>query len=445
MMHALLRAALANVPADYAYVFPITSQDGAAAQRVDATPDVYKWSQDEQLGDVEIFNAAGKPVPMARVAAEATAASSEHFGELATFALPPNESLRGDLNLVVVRDDSGQLRRIDERWHPTTPPREWLIDATRFTHAIDRLTLNWPTTNNAVMRVSVEGSDDLQSWSFLTSGTVLSLEQSGTRLERHELPLAHVRAKYLRVRRLDDGAPVTELTATAQGTETGYELPERTWRAASLAPIETVPDIAARFTYALDGAVPVDTVRVEFDNDNALATFELSARWNANDQWTRLGSLTAFRLNPDGEALMNDEQRVLSRGRFREFRLESRTPVSQPPKLSIGYLPARFVFLAEGQRPFTLSAGSLRARSASWPIPAALAMLRAKLGTDWQPPLASLGAAVVSAGDAAFHEPPPPTPWKQYVLWGVLLVGALVIAGFAFTLLRNSPEQPPPS
>ncbi len=444
MIHALLLAAFANAPVDYAYVFPITSQDGAAAQRVDATPDVYRWSQDEQLGDVEIFNAAGKPVPMARVAAEATAASSEHFGELPTFALPVNESLRGDLNLVVVRDDSGHLRRIDERWHPTTPPREWLLDATGFTHAIDRLTLNWPTSN-AVMRVSVEGSDDLQSWSFLTSGTVLSLEHSGTRIERHELPLAHVRAKYLRVRRLDDGAPVLELSANVQGVETGYELPARAWREATLAPIEKTPEVAARFTYSLDGAVPVDTVRVQFDNDNALANFELSARWNPADQWTRLGSLTAFRLNADGEALMNDEQRVMSRGRFREFRLESRAPVSQPPKLSVGYLPARFVFLAEGQSPWTLAAGSLKARSASWPISAALAMLRAKLGSDWQPPLASLGAPMTSAGDAAFHEPPPPTPWKQYVLWGVLLAGALVIAAFAFSLLRSSPEQPPPS
>ena len=33
--------------------------------------------------------------------------------------------------------------------------------------------------------------------------------------------------------------------------------------------------------------------------------------------------------------------------------------------------------------------------------------------------------------------PPPPTPWKQWVLWGVLVLGATIIAGFALSLLRR--------
>lgn len=440
----LASLAHANAPADYAYTFTVYASGEESAWRVDATPEVYRWSYDEALGDVELFNHAGKPVPMARVAATGVSAASQHQASLPVFDVPPDESLRGDLNLVVVRDDLGRLRRIDERWHPTTPPREWLIDAAGFEHDLERLTFGWAEGANVVMRISVEGSDDLQSWSFLGSGTVLSLERAGTHIERRDLPLRAVHTKYLRVRRLDDGAPVNELSATAHATETGYEFPERTWLETTARTAEAPPPGITRFEYALDAAVPVDAVRVEFTQDNALATFAISGRWDARTPWTPLGTLTAFRLRPDGDVLTNDEQRVAPRGRFREFRLESRAPVSEPPTLAVGYVPARFVFLAEGRQPWALGVGSLRARAATWPIETALATMRSRLGSDWEPPLAELGPAVESAGETAYEEPPPPTPWKQWVLWGVLIFGAVVIAGFALTLLRSTP-QPPPS
>ena len=437
----LLLATLARAatPDDYAYVFPIFASGAESAWRIDATPEVYQWSHDEELGDVEIFNHAGKPVPMARVAARGVSAETSHHAALPVFDVPPDESLRGDLNLVVVRDDAGRLRRIDERWHHTTPPREWLIDASAFTHDLDRLTLEWPGTDNVVMRVSVESSDDLQSWSFIGSGTVLSLERGGTRIERRDLPLRAARATYLRVRRLDDGAPVNELSATAHGSETGYEFPQRTWLDGVERTAEAAPAGVTRFEYALNAAVPVDAMRVEFTQDNALATFEMSGRWDPQHPWTPLGTLTAFRLRPDGEVVTNDEQHLTPRGRFREFRLEARTPVSDAPHVSIGYVPARFVFLAEGKQPWALAVGHLHARTAVWPIETALATMRASLGDDWEPPLAELGAPEQRAGEEAYREPPPETPWKKYVLWAVLLVGALTIAGFALTLLREAP------
>jgi hypothetical protein len=67
----------------------------------------------------------------------------------------------------------------------------------------------------------------------------------------------------------------------------------------------------------------------------------------------------------------------------------------------------------------------------------ALASLRASLGKDWQPPLASLGAPKASAGDAALHAPPPPLPWRRWLLWGVLVAGAALIAALSLSLLRG--------
>ena len=70
-----------------------------------------------------------------------------------------------------------------------------------------------------------------------------------------------------------------------------------------------------------------------------------------------------------------------------------------------------------------------------------LASLRASLGKDWQPPIAALGSARVSAGETALRAAPPPTPWRRWLLWGVLIGGALLVAAFALSLLRGA--KPP--
>ena len=45
----------------------------------------------------------------------------------------------------------------------------------------------------------------------------------------------------------------------------------------------------------------------------------------------------------------------------------------------------------------------------------------------------------VTAGDAALVAPPEPRDWKAWLLWGVLLLGAGLVAAFAFSLLRGRP------
>ena len=71
-----------------------------------------------------------------------------------------------------------------------------------------------------------------------------------------------------------------------------------------------------------------------------------------------------------------------------------------------------------------------------------LAALRARNGAQWQPAEASLGAGSERAGDAAYRPTPASRDWKNLVLWAVLVLGALAVAGFAVNLLRgNRPEK----
>jgi hypothetical protein len=148
----------------------------------------------------------------------------------------------------------------------------------------------------------------------------------------------------------------------------------------------------------------------------------------------------AYRIDSGGKSSSSPPQPLDGGMRHRHWRLLAREPFEGPsPVLRLGYRPEVVVFLAEGGPPFALLAGSARAWRQDAPLPQLVEALRAERGRDWQPATASLGARQTLAGDSALRPLEPPTDWKRWLLWGLLVAGALLVAGFAFSLLRSKP------
>lgn len=92
------------------------------------------------------------------------------------------------------------------------------------------------------------------------------------------------------------------------------------------------------------------------------------------------------------------------------------------------------MFLAQGAAPYSLAAGSVRATRREAPLQPMVDAMREQRGAAWQPASAKLGPPQDLAGAAALA---PQRDWKRWLLWGVLVLGALVVAGFAASLLRK--------
>jgi hypothetical protein len=185
----------------------------------------------------------------------------------------------------------------------------------------------------------------------------------------------------------------------------------------------------------LPAALPVELARVELADDNSLAA--LTLKTGSQEPLEELARITAFRLRSGDDTLRNGDIDLAPSSRMRMFRLDAATPLASAPRLSFAFRPDRFVFLAEGAGPWMLAVGSRSARRPDYPLDAALASLRANLGRTWQPPRATIGVARLSAGDAALQPPPQPTPWRQWLLWAVLVLGAALVTVFALGLLRS--------
>lgn len=445
-----MQVAAAATPADYARVIPIDTAGESAAWQVELDAQVYAGSIDPGLRDLAIFNADGQAVPLILSASEAPDAVIEQRAAVPVLPLPPagREREQADLHLLVERDASGRLRRLETQSSDepgeTAATREWLLDLGEFERGIDRLELAWnEPQGDIIASFEVTGSNDLQRWDLLnTDATLVVLEQGGARVDRREIALPVTRFRYLRLHRNDDGAPLGGLSAQASRSRRVAGVAPVRWIEAK--PVDGIAELASsdtRHLYSLDHAVPASQVRITLASDNALAQLEVLTPFGLADgksHWIQRARLVAFRLVQDDDVIDNGAIALSPGARLRELRIDSATALASNPQVSVGYRPVRLIFLAEGRGPFVLGVGSATERFPAYPVEAALATLRARLGADWQPPTATLGGSRTSAGAKALEAPEALVDWKRWLLWAVLIGAAAVVGGIALSLLRGA-------
>jgi hypothetical protein len=169
---------------------------------------------------------------------------------------------------------------------------------------------------------------------------------------------------------------------------------------------------------------------------NTVARFSLLSHDDAGTGDVLLASITATRM---GKASGDARAYAFNPIRMQHLRLHTDTPLPHPPALAVAWHADVFVFLADGTGTYSLLAGSYAARRGDYPVDAALEKMRpSDANGDWQPPLATLGARRDVGGAEALLAPKVPFDWTKPLLWIVLIGGALLVAGMALSLLRQS-------
>lgn len=453
----------ADATDDYAYRWPLKTEGSNVAWQFELTPEIYAALRDPQLRDFEVFNAEGRSVPVAPLRnLDQTMSQMQwiQWSVVPAFELPHDAAQAvGDVSVRLERDSAGQVRLIEANVQGATqvagqatnqpaPPSaiDYVIDASGLrresqTVSFDRLDLQWQTGDRDLRtRYAVDASDDLEHWQTLVdSAAVMSLRQQGATLTRRTIALPSTSQPYLRLRQLDGDAlpqlqvkirrhdPVNPtyssfVTRVAEAEFVGSEDADRGGR---------------WYRYRLPASLPAIQLDVALAAENATADVEFEAL--IGEEWRLVGNQSVFRLRQGELKIDNDDFPLGSATIAREWRLRTVAPLDPPPQLRVTYLPDRFVFLAQGKGPYTLAAGSRGAKRTSLPVEQALAPMRKLFGAEWQPPVAALGARAVAGGDAAYDEPKTPPNWRGWLLWALLIGGALIVAGFAMSLIRQKP------
>lgn len=408
----------------------------AGAYQVELDDAVYATTVSPALRDLVVVNGDGRQVPALLQSAPAPAARRTTQA-LAWFPLPATAARAGsDIAAISEVDPDGRLRRIQWQSAPgDAPPAALLVDASASTLPLQALVLDWGVADLAFERtMRVEGSEDLRDWQPLPAGgRLLDLRRGEARLvERRIVFDTPVRMRYLR---LTPGAGAGTMPAVVSVTGESPALadaPALQWRALEAS---GPADAEGGFVFRLDARVPVTHVDLGLDG-NATARWTLSVREADDAPWRTIASdWLVYRVGAD--AASRTPPRALDTTlRARQWRLVPDAPsAGTAPVLRLGYRPERLVFVAEGAAPFSLRAGSGRSVRVDAAVAPLLADLRARNGGRWQPALATLGESTDLAGAAALDDTPP-RDWGTWLLWGVLLLGVLLVGGFALSLLR---------
>jgi hypothetical protein len=390
------------------------------------------------LGDIAAFNGGGEALPFGPMPAEYLAPPAQ-WREAAWFLLPPSVLQPAeDLHLHVTRDAAGELN-LDATLSHGAPgaPQDILVDVREKERSVEGIVVE-PAVDAAdfSVQVAVEGSDDLENWQPLAPvATLAHLRQNGQSLSRTRVEFAGSRAKYLRLRLIDGrvGIPVRAVRLLVREPGPATAVQPRSRIAADF-----VRQEGRAYVYRLPARVPVERVNIALADDNAIASFSVSAREPGERNWGYLGQVDAFRLRAAGVQLDNEPMDIgiTRRG---EWRVESNTELARAPVLELYYRPERWLLLTHGSAPFVVAAGSNTRRGGEFPLEALLGQVRGKFGRDWQPAAAGLGAMQTAGGEAALTAYDAESK-RTWLLWAVLLLAAMAIIAMVLRLLKASPE-----
>jgi len=418
--------------------WPLTLPPGdAGAYQIELDEAVYATTVSSTLRDVVVVNGDARQVPALLQSAPAPA-SRRATRTLRWFPLPATAARAGsDIAAISELDPDGRLRRI--QWQPArgdAPPAALLVDTGADAQALQALVLDWGVADAAFERtIRVEASDDLREWRPLPAGgRLLDLRRGEERFVERRITFdTPVHARYLRLSP-GAGAGVMPAVASLTGeTAVAAEPSPPTWR--DLQPVGA-PDADGGYLYTLDARLPVTHADIGFDG-NATARWTLAVRETDDAPWRTVArDWLVYRVGTDA-ASRTPPLALDSTLRARQWRLlPDAAHTGAAPTLRLGWRPERLVFVAEGAPPFSLRAGSAHALRGDAPVAPLLADLRARNGGDWQPAVATLGARSELDGARALDERQP-RDLGTWLLWGVLLLGVLLIGGFALSLLRT--------
>ena len=446
----LAPAAFAGSRDDYARQWPLTlGQEQSGAYRVVLDAAVYRSASQASLGDIEVFNAEGQPLPAAVLSPAQPLAQPPRLLELPWFPLPAIDPAAGgsDLRLVAERDEEGAIVRIEAGigapGATTTAPGQWLIDASRLREPVRALLLEWERPPQSLQaRYRVEGSNDLRQWRTLNEGTtLLDLERGGERLRQGRIVLDG-QARYLRLLPVRPGpGPLPVLSGVV--AELAPPPPQARWEWVELEGQRRNEGGREYFEFELPGRFPVERADVRLPGNNAVE-WTLHSRERGDASWIwRAGPWMAFQVGAGaGQASQSDPRPLAMVVRDRHWRLGAGSAVgAQVPVLRLGYRPEVMVFLAQGEPPYALAAGSANARRADAPIPALLEALRRQRGAGWQPAPAYLAPEPEELAGERALAPQRQIDWKSLLLWALLVGGAVLVAALGLSLLRQPPRD----
>lgn len=420
--------------------------------------EVYLASRSAQLHDLRVYNGAGQLLPYHLDLPEARGEIEQR--EQATVLFPYTVPLadgtgQNDLQMELRVDPDGALQWRSQRQPveaPATRLQELIVDlgSSERHERLAGVRFELPPRQAGYRaQLAIARSEDLKLWDSAAQGAIdwLSSSEGSVQLVNDVIELPAGEGRYLRIRWID-GEPV--LFSAVHGR----------WRGSTVAikpmlerTLQGEPGrIEGDYVYTTSPAILATEIGLLLPQQNTVMPVRLGfyrEQKQRNPPWRFESRVEAtfYRLLQEGRERRSGRIQIPPLS-AEQWVLRLQQPDQLAPELVLRWRPQRLIFNAQGED-FLLAVGAEPARVRNWlGGPAPIQQVAPGFDRDELLALefASIGEPLAEAPLARATAAAPvsdPQQQRRWILWGVLGLGVLLLAGISWRLLgqMNSAEE----
>ncbi len=420
---------------DFAFGYILETDNQGAMYSVTLPHDIYTGTVVGTLEDVRVFNSEGQVVPHeirypAVVDKKPMTKKSVPFFPL--FLQQDQNDIQSSMSIEI--GISGEFVHIQKSSVDSEQiPTAYLIDMGNIDNYPLSLNFQWISEGTgSLFPVILESSEDLVSWRKIKQSTLADLLFMNNRLRHGEIEVQQEPGRYLRLKS-QNRIVLPEITAIQTVSRPKSSVVDRRWIQLSCNLHQK--DNKTYLESDIPGKIPIDGLRIEFNQPNSLLKSRLL--WLDNRSTWHYKTEGLFYLLTNNGIELRSEPLSFPRQYTSAIRLEVVEDgvgrALETIKVKVGYVPQEIFFIARGQGPFTLAYGhgkmvsdtqrSSRSLLRDIPINGQQNLLRK----------AEIKEKVVLGGEMQLHVPHQ-KPWRKIVLWLVLIAGVVTLAVMAWAL-----------
>ena len=451
IIHNILFVLLASAPA-MAASFKLDVKDSKPFYQTGVPLEIYKQTHSSNLQDLTITNAAGEQVPYALIPYEELHSDTTKRKETISLQFSPVKisALQNPVNLRLELEKSAVATTINVTANDVKPSAStvFLIDLGTKYPPINELLIDWQDGENTLHHMQVLSSVDLKSWADAGDATLLNTT-SASSITQHAIKLDNNwnslnNARYLQIRPADVNDTGTITITKIQARYDTIQTAEATalWQAPRFIAREGDDKTGLiNIDFESFGHYPVSRLKVWLPQANTITNSTIFVRNATNQPWKQV-AYRALRRHAESEPFSSISNLPAVDARYwrLQFNQAQGGIGTESPALYLGWLAPTIVWSARGQAPFTLAVGESPSIVNTIPISTMIPNYDAQTVNNL--PVANLIIANQVAQNAqAANTWVTPRDYKAWLLWGGLVLGVLLLAGMAYSLLKSERKQ----
>lgn len=413
---------------------------------------VYAQSKNNTLQDLTIHNATGEQLPYALMSYTSLYPQSLKKVEstpLLVFAIEEAKLSQPDA-LRIHLGKTGANTTLDIATSEINDKNVltnviYLIDAGEKHPALQTLSIDWQGAEGQLVGLEVLASNDLKNWSHIGNAVLLKTTQAGNSILNNTATFnGSSYARYLQIRLNEPKkSPDFKLTSVnAQYHHRQTITQPFIWQDLKfLTRTQDKKTGEIKLEFEALGRYPTSRLQIHLPQTNTITNVTISVRNKTNEPWTYLTNSGIYNMTQQGNTITNPDI-TLNTTTARYWQLQFNQAHGgigeENPSLSVGWLPDIIVWNARGDAPFSLNVGEkpdlVNKVSISNLIPNAEIEIIKKL------PQAKLVSSSNKNTDTIVNKQSTWTSapdYKTWSLWGGLLLGVLLLAGMAYSLVKT--------